>query len=308
MRLGRQRNVNGHLVAVKVRIVRGTYERMQTDSPAFHQNRLERLNAETVQRGSAVEQHRMLLDHFFEHVPDFRAYALDLPLGALDVMGKSFVYKLLHDERLEQLERHLFRKPALIHFQARPDNDNGTAGIVDPFAQQVLTEAALLPFQHMAERFQRPVARTGNGTSAAAIVDQRVDRFLQHPFFVLHDNVRRAEIQKPLQTVVPVNDAAVQIVQVGSGETSAVKLHHRPELRRNDGQHVENHPFRTIARIAERFDHFQPLDRTVAALALSGPQLFLQRLHFFVDVDILQKLLDGFSAHARLKTVTVFSR
>ena len=56
----RQRKMHGHLVAVEVRVVRRADERMQMDRFAFDQHRLEGLNAETMERRCAVEQHRML--------------------------------------------------------------------------------------------------------------------------------------------------------------------------------------------------------------------------------------------------------
>ena len=70
LRFERQRHVNGHLVAVKVSVERRTDERMQLDRLAFDQYRLERLDAQTVQRRSAVQQHRVLANHFFEQIPD----------------------------------------------------------------------------------------------------------------------------------------------------------------------------------------------------------------------------------------------
>ncbi len=54
LRFGRKGNVHGHLVAVEVRVERGANERVDANGLAFHQRRFERLNAEAVQRGSAV--------------------------------------------------------------------------------------------------------------------------------------------------------------------------------------------------------------------------------------------------------------
>ena len=73
-----------HLVAVEVGVERGAHQRMQLDRLAFDQYRLERLDAEAVQRGRAVQHDRMLADHLLEDVPDFRALSLHQPLGGLD--------------------------------------------------------------------------------------------------------------------------------------------------------------------------------------------------------------------------------
>ena len=70
LRFERQRHVHGHLVAVEVGVERRADERMQLDRLAFDQHRLERLDAQTVQRRRAVQQHRMLTDHLFEDIPD----------------------------------------------------------------------------------------------------------------------------------------------------------------------------------------------------------------------------------------------
>ena len=71
LRFGRQRDVDRHLVAVEVGVERRADERMDADRLAFDQHRLERLDAEPMERRRAVQQHRMLADHFFEHVPHF---------------------------------------------------------------------------------------------------------------------------------------------------------------------------------------------------------------------------------------------
>ena len=112
--LGRQRHVDGHLVAVEVGVERGAHQRVDLDGLALDQHRLEGLDAEAVQRRGPVEQHRVLLDDVLEHVPHLRAAALDHPLGRLDVLRQLEVDEPLHDERLEQLERHQLGQAALV--------------------------------------------------------------------------------------------------------------------------------------------------------------------------------------------------
>ena len=72
LRLERQRHVHGHLVAVEVGVERRADQRVQLDRLAFDQHRLERLDAEAVQRRRAVQHHRVLADHLFEDVPHDR--------------------------------------------------------------------------------------------------------------------------------------------------------------------------------------------------------------------------------------------
>src|SRR6185437_6433135 len=57
LRLRRERDVHGHLVAVEVRVEGGADERMNLDGLALDEHRLEGLDAEAVQRRSAVQQH-----------------------------------------------------------------------------------------------------------------------------------------------------------------------------------------------------------------------------------------------------------
>ena len=77
LRFDGQRHVHGHLVTVEVSVERGTDERMQLDGLTLDQHRLERLDAETVQRRCAVQHDRVLANDFFEDIPDFGALALD---------------------------------------------------------------------------------------------------------------------------------------------------------------------------------------------------------------------------------------
>ena len=156
---GGKRKVHGHLVTVEVGVERRAHERVDLDRLALDEHRLERLDAEAVQRWGAVQEHRVLLDDLFEDVPDLRAGALDHPLRGLDVLRVLEVDEPLHDERLEQLERHLLRQAALPQRELRPDDDDRTARVVDALAEQVLAEPALLALQHVGERLQRAVAR-----------------------------------------------------------------------------------------------------------------------------------------------------
>ena len=82
LRLRGERKVHGHLVAVEVGVERRAHERVDLDRLALDEHRLERLDAETVQRWCTVQEHRVLLDDLFEHVPHLRARALDHALGA----------------------------------------------------------------------------------------------------------------------------------------------------------------------------------------------------------------------------------
>ena len=218
--------MHSHLVTVEVGVERGADERVNLDGLALNQLWLEGLDTQTVQGWCAVQQHRVLGDDLFEDIPHHRTLTLDHPLGALDVLRVRKVDQTLHDERLEELKRHLLRQTALVQLQLRTDHDDGTAGVVDALSEQVLTEATLLALEHVRQRLERPVARTGDRTSTTTVVEQCVNSFLKHALLVVDDDLGCAEVEQALQPVVAVDDAAVQVVEVGRRETSTVELHH----------------------------------------------------------------------------------
>jgi len=76
--------VDGHLIAIEVSVEGGADQRVNLDGLAFHQHRLKGLNAQTMERGGAVEQHRMVLDDLFKNVPHHRFLHLHHFLGLLD--------------------------------------------------------------------------------------------------------------------------------------------------------------------------------------------------------------------------------
>ncbi len=235
-------NVHGHLVAVEVGVERGADQRVQLDRLALDQHRLEGLDAEAVQGGRAVEEHRVLADDLVEDVPDLRALLLDQLLRLLDGRAEALGVEARVDERLEELERHLLRQAALVQLQLRAGHDHRAAGEVDALAEQVLPEAALLALEHVGERLQRPLVGAGDDPAAAAVVEERVDQLLQHPLLVADDDVGRAQLDQPLQAVVAVDDAAVEVVEVGRGEAAAVERHQRAQLGRDHRDHGEDHP------------------------------------------------------------------
>ena len=306
LRLGRERDVHRHLVAVEVGVERRADERVDADGLAFDQRRLERLDAQAVQRRGAVQEHRVLLDHLFEDVPHLGLLLLDHLLGLLDGRHQAALFELVVDERLEQLERHLLRQPALVQLQLGTDDDDRAARVVDALAEQVLAEAALLALQRVGQRLERPVVRAAQHAAAAAVVEQRVDGLLQHPLLVADDDVGRLELDQLLQPVVAVDDAAIQVVQVRRREAAAIERHQRTQLGRNDRNHVEDHPVRLVARLPERVDDLQPLGVLQLLLRRGlGAHLRAQLFGEPLDVDALQQLLDRLGAHLRAELVRV---
>src|SRR5439155_25381049 len=180
------------------------HERVDLDGVALDELGHKGLDAETVERQSAVQQDRVVLDDLLENVPYLGRDPLDVALRALDVVREAALDELAHDERLEELERHLLRKAALVQLEVVADDDDRAAGVVHALAKQVLPEPALLAAEHVREGLQLVVPGPRDGASAAAVVHEGVDRLLEHALLVADDDLGRAELKQTLEPVVPI--------------------------------------------------------------------------------------------------------
>ena len=273
-----QRHVYGHLVTVEVGVVGRTNKRMDPNGFAFDQHRLERLDGEAVQGGRAVEHHGMAASDFFENIPNLILFAFDHFLSAAHCVHDTHGFEAADNEGLEEHQRHLLGQAALVHAQTRADDNDGAPRVVHALAQQVLAEATLLTLEHIAQRFERAVARTGHRAAMATVIKQGVHCFLQHALLVADNYVRRLELQQVFQAVVPVDHPTIQIVEIASGETSPFKWHERTEVRGNDRQHLQNHPFRTRMAGAEGVNNLHPLGQLFAGRLAAGV------LHFSLEM------------------------
>ncbi len=285
----RQRHVNGHLVPVKVRVKRRADQRVQLNGLPFDQLGFERLDTQTVQGRRTVQEDRMFADNFFQDIPDFGAFLFNQTLSRLDGRCHAIGFKLGIDKRFEQFQRHLFGQTALMQHQFRTHHDDRTAGIVDALAQQVLAETTLLAFEHIAQGFQRALVCTGDDTTTTAIIEQRIHGFLQHTLFIAHDDIGRTQFHQATQTVVPVDHAAIQIVQIRRCETATIQRHQRAQFRRDDRNNVQDHPFGARTRGQEGFQQFQTLHQLLAFCFRTGfGDVFAGLLDRFFRIDLRQ--------------------
>ena len=193
-----------------------------------------------------------------------------------------------------------------MQLQRRSDDDDRAARVVDALAEQVLAEAPLLALDHVGQRLQRALVGAGDGTTAAAVIEQGVDRLLQHALFVAHDDVGSVELEQPLEAVVAIDHPAIEVVQVRGGEAAAVERDQRAQLRRQHRQHRHDHPLGFVTRLEERLDQFQPLGELLQlGLGVGRRDLFAQLQTLGVEVDGLEQLAHRFGAHARVEFVTV---
>src|SRR5436190_2292738 len=195
---------------------------MNADGFAFDELRLEGLDREAVERGRAVKQHGMAAGDFFEDIPDFSGLTLDHFLGGADGVNVAELFEAADDERLKEHQSHLLGQTALVKLKFWADDNHRTAGVIDAFSEQVLAEASTLALEHIAERFEGTIAGASNGAAMASIVKQGVDCLLQHAFFVADDDFRGLELEQVFQPVIAVDDTAVEVVQIGSGEAPAL--------------------------------------------------------------------------------------
>ena len=138
--------------------------------------------------------------------------------------------------------------------------------------------------------------------------NRRVDRLLQHALFVADDDVGRAQLHQPLQAVVAVDDAAVEIVEIRGGKAAAIERHQRTQVRRDHRHHGEDHPFRLVAGIAERLDDLQALGELLVLDVGFGLLHFdaQARLELF-ELKPLQQFADRFGAdHGGEAVLAVF--
>src|SRR5690606_4486684 len=165
--------------------------------------------------------------------------------------------------------------------------------------------AALLALEQIGQRLERTVTGTGDRPATTAVVEEGVDRLLQHPLLVVDDDLGGTEVDQSLEAVVAVDDAAVQVVEVGGREAATVELHHRTQFRRDHRHGVEHHAHGRVAGLLERSHDLQALESTELLLALAAADGLAQRLGFGVDVEVLDELLDRLGTHGTGEVLAV---
>ena len=303
--LDRQRQVDGHLVAVEVGVEPLANQGVNPDRVAFDQDRLERLDTHPVQGRRSVEENRVILDHLFEDIPNLFDLPLEHFLGRLDRVGMP---QLAESRRMmngwNSSSAIFFGKPALVEAKVGTDHDHRPGRVVNSLAQEVLAEPALLALDHVGERLERTIARTKDRPLAAVVVEQGVDRLLEHPLLVADDDLGRVEVDQLLEPVVPVDDPAVEVVQVAGGEVAAIEQDERTKVGRDDRDALQDHPLGPVVGVSERLDDLEPLGQVLHLLLAGGlGQLLAELLRQSNEVEPGQELPDGVGSHVGLEGV-----
>ena len=157
----------------------------------------------------------------------------------------------------------------------------------------------------------------GDRAATTAVVEQGVDGLLEHALLVVDDDLGRAQVQQPLEPVVAVDDAAVEVVEVRGGEAATVELHHRAQVGRDDRHGFEDHgpgvvdAAPVVVTPVEGGDDLEALDRLLAALGRQGTAAVLGVDHVAqldllgIEVDAVDQLEDVLGAHAALEVLVV---
>src|SRR5581483_6817572 len=98
--------------------------------------------------------------------------------------------------------------------------------------EQVLAEAALFTLEHIGQALELMIAGASHSATTTTIIDQSITCLLQHALLVANDDLRGTEFKQALETVVAVDHAAIQVIEVRSCKSSAVELNHRAQVRR----------------------------------------------------------------------------
>src|SRR5690606_34495063 len=111
--------------------------------------------------------------------------------------------------------------------------------------------------------------------------------------------LRRVQLDEPLEAVVAVDDAAVEIVEIARREAAAVEGDEGTQVRREHRDDREHHPLGAVAAVTEGLDDLEAL-RVLLALRLARRvrEVLAQLLREGVDVDLPEHLEDGLAAHA----------
>ncbi len=112
---------------------------------------------------------------------------------------------------------------------------------------------------------------------------------LQHSFFVANDDLGCVEVHQFPQTVVAVDDPAVEVVEVTGGEVTAFQHDQRTQIRWDHRDHFHYEPAGFIARTAKPFDQLQTLAKIFdLLLALGFGESFTQFFDGIGEIEVLE--------------------
>ena len=124
----------------------------------------------------------------------------------------------------------------------------------------------------------------------------------------MNDHIGCLQLHQIPQAIIAVDDAAIEVVEVGGRETTALERDQRAQVRRDHGQHFEDHPLRTALRVDEALNDLQALRELLFNLLRFGrAHLLLQLGDRRLHVGLHERIADRLGAHlGDERVVTVF--
>src|SRR5690606_9829190 len=183
-----QRNVNSHLVTIKVGVERSTYQRVQLDGFSFYQFGLESLYRKPVKCRSPIEQYGVTLQNIFKDFPDNGRFLIHHFLGRFYRFDYSPFNQFSDYKWLKQFSSHSLGDSTFVQSQIRSNHDHRSTRIIDPLSKKVLPESSLFSLEYVTQRFERTSSLSLHGVGFARVIKQGIHRFLKHPLFVSQNN------------------------------------------------------------------------------------------------------------------------
>ncbi len=205
------------------------------------------------------------------------------------------------DERLEQFKCHLLWQTAFVDLELWTDDNHRATRVVDALTKQVLAESSLLALEHVTDRLQTSSSASrvdSTATTGGTVVDQRVDSFLKHAHLVATDNFRSIELDQLFETIVAVDDASIEIVQVACRETAARQLNHRSKIRWDHRENGKRQAAWLDTCGVHTLKHLEALEKFLLTLPFGTFDFFCQLLDEDWQFDFVKKLLQRRAAHA----------
>ena len=214
-------------------------------------------------------------------------------------MAVAQFFQTTNDKWLEKCQRHLLGKSALVELELRSNHDHGTTGVVHALTKEILTETSALTLKHVGKRLESTVAGPGHGTSVTPVVEKGIDRFLQHALLVSDNDFRSLQLHQVTETIVPVDDTAIEIIQVGSRKAATFQRHQRTKVGRNDRENRHDHPLGTRVRLEESAGELEALGQLLAVLLRTSRFHGLLKLNDeFFKVGLAQEITNRLGTHS----------
>ena len=166
------------------------------------------------------------------------------------------------------------------------------------FGAYIVTDPGMTPLQRcqiLSEKEYRDMREKYEDDFEAGMGAEAIKKLLQQIDCAKLSEQLRAELDESLQTVVSVDNASVQVVQVTRCKAAAVQLYERTDIRRDNRNGIEDHPLRAVAGDAEGFHNLKTLENVHALLSLRGFEVFFELFAELFAVDILEQLLHSLS-------------